>query len=82
MPNKAFINVHFNPRDHDDLRWLKVGHNGPDETTKTEQGDGLLIDMVTANGWYAGGRGGGLMIGEMSVQIIGEVGETLLSKRY
>ncbi len=33
--------------------------NEPKETTYIKQGVGLHIDMITVNGWCAGGKGGG-----------------------
>ncbi len=36
-----------------------MGHNGLEETTYIEQGVGLRIDMITVNGWCAGGKGEG-----------------------
>ncbi len=33
--------------------------------------------MVTVNGWYVGGGGGGYNNGEMSVQSMGEMGKDL-----
>ncbi len=50
-----------------------MGHNGPDETTYIKQGVGLHIEMITFNGWCAGGKGG-----ECSIN--GGDGERLLSK--
>ncbi len=37
----------------------KIGHNGPEETTYIEQGVGQHIEMITVNGWCAGGMGRG-----------------------
>ncbi len=39
---------------------VKVGHNGPEETTYIKQGVGLRIDMTTVTGWCAGGKVGGV----------------------
>ncbi len=47
----------------------KLGCNRPEETTYIKQGVGLHTDMITVNGWCAGGKGG------MSVQSIGEMGK-------
>ncbi len=33
--------------------------NGPEETTYIEQVVGLHVDMITVNGWCAGGKGRG-----------------------
>ncbi len=46
----------------------------PEETTYIKQGVGLHIDMISVNGWCAGGKGMG-GVGECSVN-----GERLLSK--
>ncbi len=35
------------------------GHNGPEETTYIKQGVGLHKEMITVNGWCAGGMEGG-----------------------
>ncbi len=55
-----------------------MGHNGPEETTWTEQAIGSHIKMVTVNGWYES-REGGKGIGEISVQplkaLCGETGK-------
>ncbi len=51
--------MYTNNNDYDyDLYWQRVGHNGPEETTYVKQGFGLHIDMITVNGWYAGGKAG------------------------
>ncbi len=39
---------------------VKVGHSGPEEITKTEQGVGLHKEILNINGWYAGGWQGGV----------------------
>ncbi len=60
---------------------VKVGHNGPEETTYVNQGVGLCIEMITANGWCAGGKVGGYSkgrLGECSVN--GGDGKSLLYK--
>ncbi len=33
-----------------DLKWQKVGHSGPEETTYIEPGVGQHIEMITVNG--------------------------------
>ncbi len=38
---------------------VKEGHNGPEEATYMKQGVGLHIDLITVNGWFAGGKGRG-----------------------
>ncbi len=61
---------------------VKVGHNGPEETTYIKQGVGLRIDMITVNGWCAGGkvgRGVGKRGGD-ECSVNGGGGERLLSK--
>ncbi len=52
-----------------------------EETTYIKQAVGLHIDMITVNGWCAGGKGGGCRgrgMGGRSVN--GGDGERLLSK--
>ncbi len=35
---------------------VKVGNNGPEESTYIKQGVGLRIDMISVNGWCASGK--------------------------
>ncbi len=37
---------------------VKVGHDGPEETTYIKQGIESHIEMITVNGWCAGGMQG------------------------
>ncbi len=51
------------------------GKTGLKKTTYIKQGAGLHIDVITVNGWCAGGKGeGGRGKGGMSVQSMGEMG--------
>ncbi len=46
------------------------------KTTYIKQGAGLHIEMITVNGWYRGGRGGGRKRGVgVNVYSAGEMGK-------
>ncbi len=49
-----------------------------EETIFIKQGVGKHIKLITVNGWYAGGKGGGVGVGErggwVGVQSMGEMG--------
>ncbi len=50
--------------------------NGKKQTTTgLKKSQRQAREVVTVNGWYAGGRGGGFIIGKLSVQSMGEVGK-------
>ncbi len=58
----------------------KVDHSGPEKTAYIEQGVGLHIEMITVNGWCAGGMGRVVSKWGDECSVNGGDGERLLYK--
>ncbi len=58
---------------------VKVGHNGPEETTYIKQGVGSRIQMITVNGRCGVGKeeGGRGKRGGVGVQSMGDMGKDI-----
>ncbi len=63
-----------------ELQWSKVCHNGPEETTYMEQEVWYHKEMITVNGWCAGGIGEGVGKWSDEQSDNGGDGERFLSK--